>query len=274
MRTRNAVTAPSKPRLSAHALKELDHCGRKFALKYLRQAFWPGTAPEDHDGSVQLALGQAFHHLVQVHALGLDVASALAALGDADGRLAALWRAFEGSVHAVPPAGSRVWTEQQLNFFVNGVPFNVRYDRVVEHNGKWTILDWKTGNLNAVKMTTDWQTRLYRFALVEAGVGLGAGTVPPTAVTLVYWDVERGRPLEFAYDQATYAADGLEFAQKARRVLEPFNPRVTDDAAYQRNDKHCKVCGFDSMCNRETDAVLPIAEISRRPRFVLGTLPP
>ncbi|MDB5099192.1 MAG: hypothetical protein JWM80_3613 [Cyanobacteria bacterium RYN_339] len=260
------MTAPA-PRLSAHSLKEFDRCERKFALRYAQHAFWPGTPPEVEEERGALALGEAFHLLVQVHALGLDVTPMLGALPDADGRLTALWSAFKGSSHALPTAGERRWTEQALNLFVGGIPTFVRYDRLVERDGKWTILDWKTGRVKPEALASDWQTRLYRFALVAAGEHLGAGPIAPEQVTIVYWEVSSGKPLPFAYSQAQYEADGRELAARAAHLQHPFNPKLEDDPHYPANRGHCKRCDYYSLCNRvEADLAAPGA--IRAPTFL------
>lgn len=254
-------------RLSAHALDELYRCPRKFALRYLHGAFWPGTPPEERDEPVGIAVGQAFHLVVQVAALGLDPEPSLDALADAEGRLQKLWRAFERSPHREPPAGARVWTEQQLNFFLGGMPFNVRYDRLQHHEGRWTILDWKTGRIDE-RVAGSWQTRLYRLALVEAGAALGLGPVLPEDVTLLYWEVERGEAYALPYDAASHEADRQALLAEVARVRTAFNAAVDDDPHYPRNERHCPRCTFHSLCRRE--AIVPAASQGPRlPRFAL-----
>jgi hypothetical protein len=253
-------------RLSAHSLAELDRCERKFALRYDQHAFWPGTPPEPEEPPAALAMGEAFHLLVQVHALGLDVTPMLGHLPDEGGRLTQLWQAFLASPHAAPPAGERRWTEQALNFFVEGVPASVRYDRLVERDNHWTILDWKTGRVKPETLTASWQTRLYRYALVVAGEPLGAGPIAPEQVTIVYWEVASGKALALPYSQAEFEADGRELAARARHVRHPFDPTLEDDPHYPANRKHCRRCDYFSLCNR-AEAELAVPGAIRAPSF-------
>lgn len=258
------------PRLSAHALDELGRCPRKFALKYLQQTFWPGCPPDPDPTSANLGVGQAFHLLVQMHAMGLPVEASLEALADDGGRLRRLWSAFEASPHALPASDARLWTEQQLNFFLGGVSFNVRYDRLLLHEGRWTIVDWKTGRVKD-DIDTSWQTRLYRLALVEAGLGLGLGPIAPETVTLLYWEVETGRGVPLPYDARAHAADRALVEARAAEASRPFNPYDPDESTYPRNLKHCRQCGFYSLCNRQQLEAAQRVEIVRRPRFVTRT---
>jgi hypothetical protein len=251
------------PRLSANSLKEYDLCPRKFALRYIKQTFWPGEA---QGPLTAMSLGQHFHLLVQLHALGLDVAPTLAVLQDEEGKLALMWQRFAASPHARPDPGAHVWTEQQLNFFVDDVPVSVRYDRLVEHNDTWTILDWKTGRIKQDRLARDWQTRLYRLALVEAGEALGLGKIVPEQIKLTYWEASSGLAFDLEYSTPHYTLDRKQLQAMATRVRQPFTANQHDDPAYPRTPEHCKQCTYNALCNREVPAPTE-AEALKAPKF-------
>lgn len=240
------------PRISQHGLGDYTECARRFALKYKASRYWPGPQPADSQAEAEGAIrtGQLFHRMVQQHMLGLDVGTVLAAEAERLPRLALLWRMFAASPHARPKG--EVHTEAPLHFTFEGAPFMVRYDRLVRDADGWEILDWKTGKTTRAKLEGSFQTKLYRFALVVAGAVYNDGRpIPPEAVRMTYWDVQRARPEEFAYDRAGFEADRAEFAALARAVLRPFDERLHDDPAFPRTSARltCERCPFDSYCH-------------------------
>ncbi len=252
------------PRVSAHALAARDRCERQFALQYGERLYWPGPVREP---GPEAARGEAFHRMVQRHRMGLVVA--------ARPELADLWERFLASPYAAPagPADAggplRIWTEQELQVAVEGVPFLVRFDEIRRQGDDWTILDWKTGPKREADLATSWQTRLYRFALARAGRALLVGEgrpdspyvptppPPPGRITLVYWLVQAERPVAFPYSDADFGRDKELFREVALAARKPFAalPGPADPDA-------CLVCRFDSYCHprpRATPAQPPLS---------------
>jgi len=242
------------PRLSAHALEQLERCPRKFALRYKARRFWPATAPAAREASTEAqALGVTLHRLVQRHALGLPVAATLAEAAQELPALTACWQAFAASPHATPPAAAEVWTEQTLHLRLptaaGPLPLEVRFDRLVRQGDSWTILDWKTGRVGA-HLATTWQTRLYPFVLAEAGAALAGSDAPaPERIALTYWEVAAGQGLTLRHNQVRHAATRDALEAIAARVAAPFDEAAPDDPAYPRDPSHCPHCPYDSLCN-------------------------
>ncbi len=239
------------PRLSAQSLRVLDQCPRKFALRYRLNRYWPAVDPGTLDASRtrSTGIGDAFHRLVEAQRLGLDCQRLIAAMEDDSPGLGDLWARFLGSPHGGIAEGEQVWTEQALHFALGGAPFMIRYDRLTRAGDRWTILDWKTGEIKAATLQTAWQTKLYLFALVEAGSVLGQGPIAPQQACLVYWEVGKGRGHEVTYDAAMHEAARREFTSKAAEALRPFAAERADDPAFPRRPSHCPRCVFDSLCN-------------------------
>ncbi|MBO9539629.1 PD-(D/E)XK nuclease family protein [bacterium] len=263
------------PRISSASLKDWDTCKRRFALRYRVGRYWPGPQARDLDpeASERILTGQVFHRMVQQHALGLDVTPVLEAEKASLSRLEQLWGMFARSTHAKPPANS--WTEAPLHFQFKGVPFMVRFDRLVKEGDNWCILDWKTGKENRAILQASWQTRLYRFALVEAGHVYHDGEpIQPENIRMVYWDVNRGREEAFAYDGASYETDRRDFERLTEAVMAPFDEGAPDDPRFPRplDPTVCARCAFDSYCNPtharrdEAERTLPLPSFSLEDR--------
>lgn len=242
------------PRLSAHSLRQLTSCPRKFALRYKVNRYWP--APEGFQAQ-SADLGQSFHRLVQQHRLGLDLQATLEHEKKRFPEIEALWNNYLHSQYVTP---EKAWDEQELVFLLEGVPFSVRFDRVIQQGDHWLILDWKTGHADPRRLTDDWQTKLYPFALAEAGHLLAGEKIAPENIKLVYWIGKTGQELPFAYNTFRYEQDLEVFKQKAREASQPFE-------AFLRKPSHCPECHYRSLCDQNPQDILTITE--ELPRFVL-----
>ncbi|MBI6546678.1 MAG: PD-(D/E)XK nuclease family protein, partial [Cyanobacteria bacterium NC_groundwater_1444_Ag_S-0.65um_54_12] len=196
-----------RSRLSASALQLRDQCARRFALQY--QSGWRWPVAEKLSATNQQALGAAFHRLVLRQRLGI-------LLGELTGELAELWRCFLAS----PYASGNGTAEQALHFVLKGIPFVVRFDELRRQGNSWIILDWKIGNRSADELAASWQTRLYRYALAEAGGSLlnQGQPIPPEAIELIYWLVRPGRAVHLTYDTATFLTDRELLSQVAQEA--------------------------------------------------------
>ena len=70
----SASALPADFQFSQGSLQDFVYCRRRFQLRYLMQLAWPAVAAEpadEHD--IQLRQGEAFHHLVHQHMLGLPI---------------------------------------------------------------------------------------------------------------------------------------------------------------------------------------------------------
>ncbi|MNR75284.1 PD-(D/E)XK nuclease superfamily protein [compost metagenome] len=243
------ATAQDLPRLSAYSLGVFQDCPRKYALRYRQNRYWP--APEgkvqDLDSRKRLERGQRFHALVQAHQEGLPIDSILSVIAAEDEAIAPLWAAFLAHPDSRPEG--EVWSEVPLHFFVKDVPVMARFDRIVRHDGHWSILDWKTGG-SLDTLSESWQTKLYPFALAHAGHVLNEGEpIPPEAVTLRYWvwKGDRVEPLSIPYSAERYAADLATFEQQAGIVSAPL-----DDANFPGHgpgSRACARCQFLTLCH-------------------------
>lgn len=264
------------PRVSAHALAEYERCPRKFALRFKVGRHWPAPDPADAPKSAAaLALGQAFHHLVQAHALGLNVTPVLAAHATDMPTLSGFWQTFVDSSHAAAVPDVSHYTEQTLHFTLAPLPFTVRYDRVERQGDRWTIVDWKTGKVTAKHHQDSWQTRLYLFALAEAGQVLNQGQpIDPAAIRLVYWEAASGKELVVPHDADRQKAWRADLTAIASQLAAPFDEEAPEaDTAFPRRPAHCPECSFDALCNRQPYAKPREEEGSHSPRFVLEGQP-
>ena len=243
------ANAQDLPRLSAYSLGVFQDCPLKYALRYRQNRYWP--APEgnvqDSDSRKRLERGQRFHALVQAHQEGLPIAPILAAMAAEDEAIAPLWEAFLAHPDS-KPAGE-VFSEVALHFFVKDVPVMTRFDRLVRQDGRWIIVDWKTGG-SLESLSESWQTKLYPFALAHAGQVLNDGSpIPPESISLRYW-VWKGGQVEthgWDYTPERYAADLTTFEKQAEIVSAPLDH--ANFPGHGPGSRACSRCQFLTLCH-------------------------
>lgn len=249
------------PEVSQHALSRLDQCERLFELAHLQRVNWPAPDPMDDrpDVRARLELGTVFHRLVHWHARGYAVDPLLDMLAEVEGLadIRGYWADFLASPHATSPEAC--WSEQTLRVAIAGLRVVVRYDRLVRHDdGRWVILDWKTGRrFDAASAASNWQTRLYRLALVAGGqVFNGGRPIAPTDVTVVYWHVPSGESHSYPYSESLRAEDEAALEKVAGRLAEGL------EAGFAPNASHCERCVYQTRCQlaleRPAEAESPI----------------
>ncbi len=127
-------------------------------------------------------------------------------------------------------------------------------DRIIRwsHNGRdcVAILDWKTGTAIPKQVETDWQTKVYCYALVEAQRDLGL-SITPQDVVMVYVQANPDKMHHVVVEHSDEKHQAIY-----ERLMASFQ---SIDTAQQQNqyalpsrcpDKHCPyrpICGIEAV---------------------------
>jgi CRISPR/Cas system-associated exonuclease Cas4 (RecB family) len=252
---------------SQASLQDYADCPRRFQLRYVLDVRWPA----DRDGPVaewerKAQLGAAFHRLVHQHTVGIPEEALSAAINadklhpsDAVHPLGELRRWWLNYLHMPPDTpGTLRRSELRLTTPVAGCRLMARYDLLaIEPGQKVAIVDWKTNEKRPPRAWLEdrWQTRVYRYVLVQAGAHLNAHELHPQGVQwapeqieLIYWFASYpAQPERFPYDDGQYAEDELAIeaaiAEIASIAQEEWT--LTDDLT------QCWYCAYRTLCDRE-----------------------
>lgn len=247
------------PEISAAALERLDRCERLFELTDWARVAWPAPDPEapDAEARQRLELGEAFHRLAHLQALGMAHPSLLDAYRGWDHHetLIALWDAFTSDpISQVEPA---TWSEHPLRMARGPLRWTVRFDRLVRReDGQWLILDWKTGGaFDGDQASNSWQTRLYRYSAA-------LGAIAPERVTLIYWHVPTGQSFAYPYSQAQWGEDREALDEAVARIGRGLT------TGFQASKATCHRCRFRTLCHPASDAGRTGEVAPPAPRFL------
>jgi hypothetical protein len=240
------VPFPTPFPFSQSSLQDYAECPRRFRLRYLDQLAWPAVESEPAlENERRQQEGRLFHRLVQQHRLGLpaDKLQRLANTPD----LQRWWANYLD--HPLDLPGHVLYTELSLSAPLAGHRLVAKYDLVAVLLGeKAVIYDWKTYQKRPrdERMVARWQTRLYRWLLVQAGAALNDGRAwLPEQVEMVYWYADHpGEPARFPYQAAQHARDG--------DLLVKVINEISTAPAYEMTEEleRCNYCPYRSYCER------------------------
>lgn len=256
-------------RIASDALKSWSRCKRQFAYKYVSRLQWPSDARH-------FSLGRDVHKLLDYQARGLDCEPLLRSTS---ANVRRSWEKLMTHRTAQWPIVASEWAFH-VPITLPGLPekrtewLTGRIDRIAlepseettREEGKagkskgprvW-IIDWKTGTGIPRQPETDWQTRLYLFALLEvantpsaADMGLCRnGPLQPEAMGFLYVEVKADMHTPVREVAISYSRERHE---DTRRCLEEALLAMSTEETYalpaQCPDRFCvyrPICGIDA----------------------------
>jgi hypothetical protein len=208
----------SIPALSATTLDVFKRCERLYEYASITRRPWPAPTGKDEsldDQESLLVAGSQLHQLIHLHARGLDPRP----LAKSDPRLRGWFERYKSSSYAEPQG--QIFSEQKLVLSLGGRKLVVKFDRLVRSKDGWLILDWKTGGKvpELSDLATQWQSKLYPFALVEAGALLNDGEpVLPEHISMVFYYLESGVERRLEYDSTRHEAVRRDLLEAIARI--------------------------------------------------------
>ncbi len=248
------MTLPDGFRFSQAGLQDFVTCARRFQLRYLMALQWPAAEVEPIEAQERrMALGQAFHRLVQQWTVGIPQERLARQATDAD--LQRWWQAVVTYDPVATFGGADtdavVRSEYGLLGGVAGYRLVAQYDLlIVQPGGQATILDWKT----STKRPTDQQlrerlqSRIYPYLLAQVGHALNGGrAIHPEQIEMVYWFPEFPHaPVRLPYSLSRYEVDERYLTDLVASIA-----RMGEDEFLLTDDERaCRFCVFRSYCGR------------------------
>lgn len=177
---------------SVNQLRKWSRCQKQYAFQYVQKLLWPSDPSN-------FRLGKSVHQLLDYDSRTLPISGMLAAT-DADIRLA--WQALKESRWAALPVIASEW---DFSLEVGGRWIYGRIDRIVQDGDSMHILDWKTGTGIPMDVRSDWQTRIYLYAVYAARRDLDLPSRPDTlAFTYVQAKGRAVSEITVPYSQAMH----------------------------------------------------------------------
>lgn len=176
--------------ISSDAFKSWSRCKKQFYYKHVKHLQWP-------QDQKNFRLGRDVHKLLDYQARGLNCDLLLESAPE---DVQNSWRKLMDHPITQLPVLANEWAfhvpvrlSQTRTEWLTG-----RIDRIALGENKLLVIDWKTGTAVPRQPQLDWQTLLYRYAVLEVAASpsagdLGfniAGPLTPEQVEFVYVEVK------------------------------------------------------------------------------------
>lgn len=247
--------------ISSDAFKSWSRCKRQFYYKHVKRLQWPADIQH-------FRLGRDVHKLLDYQARGLDC-QLLLETAPLDVRQS--WQKLMAHPVVSLPVLANEWAfhvpvgcltdssdESPLLDWLTG-----RIDRVARYGDRILVIDWKTGTGVPRQPETDWQTRLYLYALFEvastasaADLGLNfKGALTPEDMSFLYVEVKADEHTPIREVQLPYSTSKhLATRQVLQSILAEM--AVEEDYALPVSgvcpDRYCSyhtICGVKKAKN-------------------------
>lgn len=207
--------------LSANSLEAFQKCPRLFFYRYLDQEklYFPTTD--------RGKLGTQFHRAVEL-LTPLTVAERQIWLDRLEPQVKAWWEAFCQA--GLDQVEGEVYSEYRVELAYRGWQFYARFDRLVLHQGRYQIWDWKTGKVQ----NRSWQRLLYPLLLHWQL------KIPPDLISVHFWYLNQGE-IAFPYSDAQKQTDQALLDQALNQIEAENFPKT-------ENLKSCADCFFYQHC--------------------------
>lgn len=231
---------------SQSALEAFAQCRLKFKKRYLDGLYWSRKELLPPEQLEALEKGIAFHLLAQRYFSGLATGVEQVRGGELE-----LWlRRLENLVPLNPEIN--FWPEYQLKVNSYSGKLVAKYDLLCfEPQGKIIIYDWKTDQRPLVKekLAKSWQTIIYPYLIIEAGVRLMGSPVSPEQVKMVYWNpLYPEKLVEFPYSEQAYQQDKAVIERTIKEICS-----LAETSFFPTNQSQlCRYCEYSYLCQKAT----------------------
>lgn len=239
---------PKFQQVSSDAFKSWSRCKRQFFYKHVKRLQWPSDIQH-------FRLGRDVHKLLDYQARGLDC-DLLLSNAMRDVQLS--WQKLMAHPIAHLPVLANEWAFHVPLELTSGKTewATGRIDRVARDGDRILVIDWKTGTGVPRNPETDWQTRLYLYALVEVAKSPSAndlglhisGPLQPEQVQFMYVEVKADehtpvREVSLPYGKVQHEA--------THQVLQTILSQMAVEEEYALPDNgNCpdRYCSYRSIC--------------------------
>lgn len=237
---------------SQNSINTYKSCPTKFKYKYIDKINWKHDDIESREYYDSLKIGSEFHLLCERYFNNIP-------LGINENTNPNFKKWIDNIKNIFPMDDNemkRIYLpEYEVRLNLNGDTITAKYDLLIIDEYSIEIWDWKTENvkLEYKNVKNRIQTLVYMFLAKEVVLKLFSLNIESKNIKMKYYQPQyEDIPIEIVYDDENHKLNKNNIV-KYIDMIKSTNYENSDKNQYEltKNDKHCKFCEFNKLCNRQ-----------------------
>ncbi len=220
---------------SQNSINTYKSCPLKFKYKYVDNLSWKKEDSKEYYDS--LVWGSEFHLVCERFFDNIPI-------GEISNEK--FYDYLEKIKSVVNSNSKNVFPEYEIRYNFEGKIITAKYDLLIIDDDKIEIWDWKTENkkMDYKNYSNRVQTMVYLFLASEVLPVLFNKSIDYKNISMNYYQVEFNEgPIKINYSEDKH----LNYKNNIRKYIDLIESKMFNT----KNEKHCKYCEFDRLCNKK-----------------------
>lgn len=245
---------------SQNSINTYKSCPTKFKYKYIDKINWKHDDIESREYYDSLKVGSEFHLLCERYFSNIPLG-----LNEYTNPKFKQWIDKIKKLFPMDKEEDKIYLpEYEVRLNLNKNIITAKYDLIIIDKDSIEIWDWKTENvrLEHKKVKDRIQTIVYMFLAKEAVCKIFNLNIAENNIKMKYYQPQYDDvPIEIGYSEKQHELNKINI----NRYIDMINNtsyEKNDDYKYEltKNEKHCKFCEFNKLCNRQDVAYSMLEE--------------
>ncbi|MGL5507628.1 MAG: PD-(D/E)XK nuclease family protein [Paraclostridium sp.] len=229
---------------SQNSINTYKSCPLKFKYKYIDKVNWKQDDENSRAYYENLKLGTDFHLICERYFSNIPTGIEHSQNYDFN-----LW--LDKVKRLIPLNEEYIYLpEYEVRYKLDDVNIQAKYDLVIISDNKISIWDWKTENrkLDYNSVENRMQTIIYLFLAAEVIPNIHNRKIDYTNININYYQPEYyNEPITIKYSEEKHTRN----RENIKNYINTITETCYEDEISLKNDKHCKFCEFNKLCNNK-----------------------
>ena len=242
---------------SQNSINTYKSCPKKFKYKYIDKINWKYDDIDSREYYDSLKVGSEFHLLCERYFSNIPIG-----INENTNPKFKLW--IDKIKKLFPMNDDKIYLpEYEVRLNLDDSIITAKYDLLIIDKDNIEIWDWKTENvkLEYKNVSNRIQTIIYMLLAKDVVCKIFNLDIKYENIKMKYYQPQyNDNPIEILYSEGKYKLDKANIS-KYIDMIKNTNYEKDDNYIYQltKNDKHCSICVFNKLCNRQ-DVVYSMLE--------------
>lgn len=229
---------------SQNSINTYKSCPLKFRYKYIDKVNWKQDDENSRAYYENLKLGTDFHLICERYFNNIPTG-----IEHCKNHDFSVW--LDKIKRLIPLRNEHIYLpEYEIRYKLEGVNIQAKYDLIIISEDNISIWDWKTENrkLDYNSVEKRMQTIIYLFLATEVIPKIYNKNIRYENISINYYQPEYyNEPITIKYSDEKHTQSKCNIKNYIDKIMQT----CYEDEISLKNNKHCKFCEFNKLCNNE-----------------------